>query len=68
MQQIKNLKKAVGINKRSDHLRFEGLHQTTDQLRKNSKCIKDELYRLSNRMDRIERTMGFYSGANRYKS
>lgn len=26
--QIKNLKKALGINKRSDQLRFEGLAQT----------------------------------------
>lgn len=38
-QQIKNLGKALGINKRSDKLRFEGVMQTVDQLRKNSRSI-----------------------------
>lgn len=38
-QQIKNLSKAVGISKRSDKLKYDGIIQTVEQLRKNSKSI-----------------------------
>lgn len=51
--QIKNLKKAVGINKRSDQLRYEGVLQTVEQLRKNSRNIMNELHSLTDRMNRI---------------
>ncbi len=37
--QIKNLKKAVGINKRSDQLRYESVLQTAEQLRKETRNI-----------------------------
>ena len=36
-QQIKNLKKSLGINKRSDQLRYEGIQQTVEGLRKNNR-------------------------------
>ena len=66
-QQIKNLSKAVGINKRSDKLKYEGVIQTVEQLRKNSKSIAQELHHLTERTIRVENAMGFYSGTEKHQ-
>ena len=66
-QQVTTLKKQLNIQERSDKLRFDSIWQNMDMLQKNNKMIMSNLQEMKARIDKIERSMGFYSGFEKHK-
>lgn len=61
-QQIQVLKKTININNRSDKLRYDSIKDNIGQIEKSTRNIKNQLFELNNRMNRIEHGLGFYTG------
>lgn len=64
-KRIKDLKKGVDTSKRSCQLRKDGITQKISQLKKSSINIENCLHNLANRMNRLENSIGFYSGSEK---
>ena len=66
-QQIVALKKQVGINERSEKLRFDSIWQNMDCIHKNNRNISGQLLELKARMEKIEQALGYYNGFEKHR-